>query len=327
MICPRCNKEIHDQETECIRCGYKVEYKVPRENLPVLPIIVDDNKIKCPTCGRILPSTSRACFICKTKFKNINAESTSYTMSTNTLTDKDNYFILYKVWWETYVDNLQEFGWSMEEVYLFNDFSRALSESNEPVFIPSKPISATTAAAIGTSLGGTAVGVAAAMDAMNKEEKYKRDKADYYQRLENRGRATNNVRELYGKMMYKIRRNPKAYEAYKEREKKYIEEKEMKQLNVKNNSSNGCYVATCVYGSYDCPEVWTLRRYRDYCLAKTWYGKMFIHMYYAISPVFVKCFGHTDWFKKIFRGTLDQMVKNLQEKGYESTPYKDCKWE
>ena len=128
-------------------------------------------------------------------------------------------------------------------------------------------------------------------------------------------------------MMYKIRRNPKAYEAYKEREKKYIEEKEMKQLNVKNNSSNGCYVATCVYGSYDCPEVWTLRRYRDYCLAKTWYGKMFIHMYYAISPVFVKCFGHTDWFKKIFRGTLDQMVKNLQEKGYESTPYKDCKWE
>lgn len=26
----------------------------------------------------------------------------------------------------------------------------------------------------------------------------------------------------------------------------------------------GCYVATCVYGSYDCPEVWTLRRFRDY---------------------------------------------------------------
>src|SRR5699024_12626084 len=24
-------------------------------------------------------------------------------------------------------------------------------------------------------------------------------------------------------------------------------------------SSGGCYVATAVYGSYDCPEVWTLR--------------------------------------------------------------------
>ena len=29
-----------------------------------------------------------------------------------------------------------------------------------------------------------------------------------------------------------------------------------------NSSSGGCYIATCVYGSYDCPEVWTLRRFR-----------------------------------------------------------------
>ena len=27
-----------------------------------------------------------------------------------------------------------------------------------------------------------------------------------------------------------------------------------------NSNSGGCYVATAVYGSYDCPEVWTLRR-------------------------------------------------------------------
>ena len=32
----------------------------------------------------------------------------------------------------------------------------------------------------------------------------------------------------------------------------------------------GCYVATSVYGSYDCPEVWTLRRFRDEVLADTW---------------------------------------------------------
>lgn len=24
----------------------------------------------------------------------------------------------------------------------------------------------------------------------------------------------------------------------------------------------GCYIATCVYGSYDCPQVWILRRFR-----------------------------------------------------------------
>ena len=33
----------------------------------------------------------------------------------------------------------------------------------------------------------------------------------------------------------------------------------------KETSSGGCYVATAVYGSYDCPEVWVLRRYRDFC--------------------------------------------------------------
>ena len=42
------------------------------------------------------------------------------------------------------------------------------------------------------------------------------------------------------------------------------------------SSSGGCYVATAVYGSYDCPQVWTLRRYRDYTLAETWYGRAFI---------------------------------------------------
>jgi len=35
-----------------------------------------------------------------------------------------------------------------------------------------------------------------------------------------------------------------------------------------SNSSAGCYIATAVYGSYNCPEVWTLRRYRDIKLKK-----------------------------------------------------------
>ena len=53
----------------------------------------------------------------------------------------------------------------------------------------------------------------------------------------------------------------------------------------------GCYVATAVYGSYDCPQVWTLRRFRDYTLAETWYGRAFIRAYYAVSPTLVKWFG------------------------------------
>lgn len=91
-------------------------------------------------------------------------------------------------------------------------------------------------------------------------------------------------------------------------------------------SDGGCYVATAVYGSYDCPEVWTLRRYRDFSLAETWYGRAFIRTYYAISPTLVKWFGNTNWFKKMWRGTLDRMVNNLKNQGFESTPYEDRVW-
>lgn len=90
-----------------------------------------------------------------------------------------------------------------------------------------------------------------------------------------------------------------------------------------NNSTSGCYVATCVYGSYDCPEVWTLRRFRDYCLDETWYGRAFIKCYYKCSPMIVKWFGDKEWFKNLWKPVLNNMVFKLQKQGYESTAYKD----
>ena len=96
--------------------------------------------------------------------------------------------------------------------------------------------------------------------------------------------------------------------------------------NAKAFKSGCCYVATAVYGSYNCPEVWTLRRFRDDRLAETWYGRAFVKTYYAISPTLVKWFGHTEWFKKMWRSTLDRMVKKLRTKGFESSPYEDKEW-
>lgn len=91
----------------------------------------------------------------------------------------------------------------------------------------------------------------------------------------------------------------------------------------KNENNGGCYIATCVYGSYDCPQVWTLRRFRDYTLDATWYGRLFIKCYYAISPTLVKWFGKTKWFRRFWRSKLDKMVANLNSKGIENTHYKD----
>lgn len=90
--------------------------------------------------------------------------------------------------------------------------------------------------------------------------------------------------------------------------------------------SSGCYVATCVYGSYDCPEVWTLRRFRDNVLASTWYGRLFIRAYYAVSPTIVRIFGKTDLFRNFWRMPLDRMVEKLNDRGFENTAYDDPDW-
>ena len=93
-----------------------------------------------------------------------------------------------------------------------------------------------------------------------------------------------------------------------------------------HSDNQGCYVATCVYGSYDCPEVWTLRRFRDDILAAKALGRAFIHTYYAISPTIVKWFGGSAWFKKLWKKPLDAIVERLNANGVESGKYEDKAW-
>lgn len=115
--------------------------------------------------------------------------------------------------------------------------------------------------------------------------------------------------------------NANVIKEYNDKIKKYNPSYQPPETNM-----GGCYVATAVYGSYDCPQVWTLRRFRDNTLAKTWYGRAFIFIYYAISPTLVKWFGHTKWFKNMWKGKLDRMVANLNAEGVEDTPYEDRNW-
>lgn len=92
------------------------------------------------------------------------------------------------------------------------------------------------------------------------------------------------------------------------------------------HNSEGCYIATAVYGSYDCPEVWVLRRYRDFTLARSWYGRVFIRVYYAISPKLVKRFGHTKTFNRLWRKPLDKKIAALRASGVDDSAYQDINW-
>ena len=92
---------------------------------------------------------------------------------------------------------------------------------------------------------------------------------------------------------------------------------------TKGQKKGGCYVATAVYGSYDCPQVRVLRRWRDNRLASMAIGRQFIRLYYRVSPVVVQAIGSRDRLTKLVRRALDVLVDRLTSSGYSSLPYSD----
>lgn len=119
----------------------------------------------------------------------------------------------------------------------------------------------------------------------------------------------------------------KDYSPVEERYISVAESESAKALLKEYGAKSGaCYIATAIYGTYDCPQVWVLRRFRDNVLARTWYGRLFVRAYYTVSPAFVRWFSHTHWFKSFWKGFLDKMVNNLEVSGVEATPYQDTEW-
>ena len=88
-------------------------------------------------------------------------------------------------------------------------------------------------------------------------------------------------------------------------------------------SKGACYVATAVYGSYDCPQVWVLRRFRDEVLLPMCCGRLFVKTYYAASPILLNHFGNNIIFKTFCMTVLDLFIMHLKIKGFSDEPYDD----
>lgn len=94
-----------------------------------------------------------------------------------------------------------------------------------------------------------------------------------------------------------------------------------RRSSTSGSSSDGCYIATAVYGSYDCPEVWMLRRFRDEVLRASVLGRLFIRGYYAVSPGLARHLGSKQLFQKPVKMALDSFVSHLRKAGFRDTPY------
>jgi hypothetical protein len=72
-----------------------------------------------------------------------------------------------------------------------------------------------------------------------------------------------------------------------------------------------CYIATMVYGDRNAPEVVVLRKFRDEKLLPHFFGRVFVRMYYALSPTFVFIFKNNKPVNDLIRSILDKWVARL----------------
>ncbi|MEG4233565.1 hypothetical protein QUA40_15825 [Microcoleus sp. Pol11C3] len=72
-----------------------------------------------------------------------------------------------------------------------------------------------------------------------------------------------------------------------------------------------CFIATAVYGSYDAPQVVSLRHFRDEKLMFYSMGRLFVSAYYQLSPPLAQWLKKHPLFAKAVRQILDKLVVYL----------------
>lgn len=77
-------------------------------------------------------------------------------------------------------------------------------------------------------------------------------------------------------------------------------------------TKKACYIATAVYGDVDAWQVVKLREYRDTKLCKNVWGRIFISIYYLVSPKLVVIFKNIKPINTIARKVLDKFIERLK---------------
>jgi hypothetical protein len=77
--------------------------------------------------------------------------------------------------------------------------------------------------------------------------------------------------------------------------------------------TEGCFVATTVYENRNAYEVLLLRKYRDKVLKRIFLGRIFINVYYFISPYVSKIVEKSMFIKIITRKLLDKIIRLIEK--------------
>ena len=80
----------------------------------------------------------------------------------------------------------------------------------------------------------------------------------------------------------------------------------------KKTKSEGCYIATMVYGDYDHSQVLVLRKLRDDKLLTNIPGRIFVKLYYWTSPKLVKILQNHKLINIVIRKILDGFIYMIE---------------
>lgn len=81
--------------------------------------------------------------------------------------------------------------------------------------------------------------------------------------------------------------------------RKYPDVSEKVGAPINTNKNEGCFIATAATGSYDHPKVITLRKFRDNVLLTNSLGKIFVKLYYKISPSIANKIANSNLLKRL----------------------------
>lgn len=101
------------------------------------------------------------------------------------------------------------------------------------------------------------------------------------------------------------------YRTYNYKTSTYVPKPSSSFSNSKK--SEGCYIATMVYGNYDHSQVIVLRRYRDEVLLQSVLGRLFVKVYYWLSPELVKMLQGHEAINAFIRSILDKIVEKIDK--------------
>lgn len=85
------------------------------------------------------------------------------------------------------------------------------------------------------------------------------------------------------------------------------------KLATKPANGIGCFIATAVYGDYNHYQVKVLRNYRDNKLLTNRFGKIFVKMYYIISPPIAGILRENKTFAEFVRKILDKVIEKIKQ--------------